>query len=229
MVTRLQEIMEARGLQSADLARLSSTDPSTLSKLVNGKRELRRHWAARLAQPLNVRPDDLLASVGSPIPSLTFSAGSDVQPIQVRQPMEARRLSLGGQVPVMGTVSCGSDGQFEVNLTDDPIDYVDLPAKLVGVPGIYALIVAGESMLGAWSPGDPVYVSKHRPVTPGCYVVVLVEDGPGQPPGAFLKEFERSDNDTVVLRQYNPGMERVVPRAQIKQMHRALHWREWAL
>ncbi|RVT95221.1 helix-turn-helix transcriptional regulator [Rhodovarius crocodyli] len=225
-MTRLAEVLAARHLQAADLARLTGTDPSTVSKLVRGARELRRHWAEKFAPPLTVRPEDLLTKPGAPIPAEPFAAGSDVQPVATRQPMEAARLPLSAQVPVMGTVSCGTDGQFEVNLTDGPLEYVDVPAKLVGVPDIFALFVAGDSMAGVWAPGDTVYVSRKRPVTPGSYAVVLVEMGQGEQPAAYLKEYVGGDNQRITLRQYNPQTEKVIERARVKEMWRALHWRE---
>lgn len=228
-MSRLKEIMDARGVSAAELARTCKVDPSTISKLVGAKREMRRHWADMFAPALSVRPDDLLASQGAPIPALEYALGSDVQPLQIRLPMETKRLPLAATTEVLGTVSCGSDGQFIVNLaTGHPLDYVDTPAKLVGVPGIFALFVAGDSMVGVWEPGDVVYVSKNRPVTPGAYAVVLVEEGPGEQPAAYLKEYVRGDNYSVVFRQYNPAVERTIDRARVKELWRALHWREWA-
>ncbi|MFH5923816.1 LexA family transcriptional regulator [Roseomonas xinghualingensis] len=67
MTTRLQEILDVKGVQAADLARMTDTDPSTLSKLVLGKRKLSQSWAQRFAEPLGVEPEELLAAVGKPI------------------------------------------------------------------------------------------------------------------------------------------------------------------
>jgi len=224
--SRVDEIMRARGLNQADLARASGIQPPTLSKIVKGKRGVTPAMSAPLARALQVSVGALHEDIGAPIPPQVFSPGSDVQPVATRQPMEAARLPLSAQVPVMGTVSCGSDGQFEVNLTDGPLEYVDVPAKLVGVPDIFALFVAGDSMAGVWAPGDTVYVSRKRPVTPGSYAVVLVEMGLGEQPAAYLKEYVSGDNRQIILRQYNPQTEKVIERARVKEMWRALHWRE---
>jgi SOS-response transcriptional repressor LexA len=225
--SRVGEIMRARGLRQAELGRLTGMQPPTLGKIVKGQRGVTPNFRQQLADALSVPPGSLYEPVGSPIPELAFAAGSDVQPLLVRQSMEARRLPLTAQAPIMGTVSCGSDGQFEVNLSGDALEYADLPPKLVGVPGIYGLFVAGESMAGIWAPGDVVWVSKNRPVTPGAYVVVLVEERKGHPPGAYLKQFVRRDNDQLILKQMNPDMERIIWNGHVRQMHRALHWREW--
>lgn len=193
-------------------------------------RELPEVVREKLAPVLGVSADALREGPRAiEPPPAPFASNSDVQPIRNVAPAEPRRQPMGAQVAVMGTVSCGADGQFEVNLTDGPIEYVDIPSRLMGVDGIIALFVAGESMAGVWAPGDIVFVSKRKPVTPGAYAVVLVEAGPGQPPAAFLKEYVRGNDDRVVLRQYNPYMEVEVPRHQVQEMWRALHWREWAL
>jgi hypothetical protein len=235
---RLKELRLRAGLGLREIAGLIGRSPSSYADYERTYKKryqpmelveaLVPHLVGRGNPPI-ARDEVMSLGVGDPAAPGMFAPGSDVQPIQIRQPMEANRLPLGGQVAVMGTVSCGEDGQFEVNLTDGPIDYVQLPQKLVGVPGIIALFVAGESMAGVWSPGDTVYVSKKKPVTPGAYAVVQVEVGPGDPPAAYLKEYVRADNGKVVLRQYNPYMLKEIDRSQVREMWRALHWREWAM
>jgi phage repressor protein C with HTH and peptisase S24 domain len=226
----LREKIESGEADMAALSRAAGRNHAYVQQFLKRgvPRELPEDVRDGLASVLGVHPDMLREGPKAAPPPPTFHPKSDVQPVAKVNPGEPRRLPLTAQVPVMGTVACGEDGQFAVNLTDGPIEYVDLPAKLVGVPGVIALFVAGDSMAGIWAPGDIVYVAKKRPVTPGAYAVVLVEDGPGHPPAAYLKEYVRGSNDTVVLRQYNPNMEMEIERQRVRDMWRALHWREWA-
>lgn len=68
MSSRLDEIMHAKGVNAAALARVTGTDPSTLSKLVTGKRKMALHWAQKFAPHLQVTADDLMVQIGRPIP-----------------------------------------------------------------------------------------------------------------------------------------------------------------
>lgn len=232
LIREIDAYLARTGESPRSLSLKIGDNPTLIRQIRSGRsRNPRGDTLTKLSEVMKVPLQKLTGSTSADggAPLHRFAEGSDVQPILTRQPMEARRLPLGAQAPVMGVVSCGSDGQFEINLSSDPLEYVDLPPKLVAVPGIYALFVAGESMDGIWSPGDVVYVAKNRPVTPGAYVVVLVNEERGHPPGAYLKQYVRGDNEWVVLSQTNPSMEREIHRSLVKEMHRALHWREWAL
>lgn len=70
MRSRLLELILARDMHPADLARSTRTDPSTLSKLINGRRRLGEHWARLFSPHLGVPVSAFYEDIGSPIPPL---------------------------------------------------------------------------------------------------------------------------------------------------------------
>ena len=230
--TIIQARIDAGQADMADLSRKSGRNAAYIQQFLkrNVPAELPEEVRIALAPHLGVDPDALREgprAVFAPRVAI-FGAGSDVQLAPSAPLPEPRRLSVAARCEVLGVVEAGLDGQFVVNLSDGPLEYVDLPAALADVPDLFALFVSGESMAGVWMPGDTVYVSRRRPVTPDAYVVVLVETGPGQPPAAFLKQYIGRNNGKLKLRQYNPAMTLEIDMGQVRHMWRALHWREWA-
>jgi phage repressor protein C with HTH and peptisase S24 domain len=77
---------------------------------------------------------------------------------------------LSKDIPVLGTVECGSDGAF--NLNEGPIDHVRRPPGQMNRKGIYCIYVEGSSMEPVYETGDLVYVDPHRPPQAGRDVVI---------------------------------------------------------
>lgn len=57
---RIQELLDARGMKQAELARLANVTVSALNKVVKGTRGLDQEWMRRLAPHLGVSPAELL-------------------------------------------------------------------------------------------------------------------------------------------------------------------------
>ncbi|MGG5811442.1 LexA family transcriptional regulator [Falsiroseomonas sp. CW058] len=88
MPTRLQELLDAKGLSAADLARMAGVQPSTLSKLTTGKRRLGLHWARRFAPHLGVSPAELIVEPGE-------AALSESQPFAEEGPRDPPHVPRG--------------------------------------------------------------------------------------------------------------------------------------
>jgi transcriptional regulator with XRE-family HTH domain len=67
--TRLAEILQARGIRAAQLARAADVQPPTMSKWLKGQRKLPREQARLFADLLKVPLATLFDDVGAPIPS----------------------------------------------------------------------------------------------------------------------------------------------------------------
>lgn len=128
-------------------------------------------------------------------------------------------------VPILGGASCGEYGLFEFN--GQTLDHARRPPRLVGVKGIYALYVHGESMVPWREPGELVYVHPHQPVKIGDYVVVqMVPEGPEALPAAYIKRLIRRTAERLVLVQFNPREEKSLPMKKVKSIHRIMGWSE---
>jgi transcriptional regulator with XRE-family HTH domain len=61
MQHRLEQILEARGLNQSQLARRMDLPPTSINRLVNGDRKMTLDWMQRIAAALDLRASDLLA------------------------------------------------------------------------------------------------------------------------------------------------------------------------
>ncbi len=73
---RLIEIRQARRLSQAELARLSGLRQGHISQLEDGQRRPMLETCEKLATPLAVTVNDLLAAPGSPIPPISTTTAS---------------------------------------------------------------------------------------------------------------------------------------------------------
>lgn len=236
--SRVDEIRLARGLKNAELARRAALDPSTLHKIVSGQRGVSRHFAEPIAAALTVRPEELFARIGSPISvpghdNDTAPGGPLVPPLvgtlasppgQPREP--SRDAALSRDVPVYGTAEAGPEGAFHLN-TGEPIDWARRPAGLIGMQGVFAIYVEGDSMVPWRQPGERVFVHERRPAAPGCHVIADVwERDPGHPPRAFLKRLLRRTATRVELEQYNPAKVIALEAERVGRLYRVIEWEE---
>ncbi|MGH8323737.1 MAG: S24 family peptidase [Steroidobacteraceae bacterium] len=228
----------ARGLKNAELARRAALDPSTLHMIVSGQRGVSRHFSEPIAAALTVRPEELFARIGSPIsvpgrgegaaPERTLvpsPAGSLAPPPgPAREP--AQDAALSRDVPVYGTAEAGPEGAFHLN-TGEPIDWARRPAGLVGMQGVFAIYVEGDSMVPWRQPGERVFVHERRPAAPGCHVIADVwEREKGHPPRAFLKRLLRRTATRVELEQYNPAKVITLEAERVGRLYRVIEWEE---
>lgn len=220
--------LEKTGWTATELARRAGVAPSTLTRFLNSpeaKHVPSTKTLTKVAEAANV--------AGPSVPIVEASEDeffeANAIPVPDVGPLQPRRLS-NRMVPVMGTAAGGDDGFFEINLTDGPVEYTQLPPNLATVKqgDLFAIRVHGESMEPIWEPGDLVFILKSRPLKRGAYVVVQIERGKGEHPRALLKQFLRQDDDKLVLAQWNPRKEMLIPRSQVLNIWRALHWRDFA-
>ena len=64
---RIQELIEAAGINQAELARRAHTTVSSLNKVIKGTRGLDQQWMRRLAPHLGVSPAELLPREDNPL------------------------------------------------------------------------------------------------------------------------------------------------------------------
>lgn len=222
--SRVEEILLARGLSNAELARRARIDPSTVHKIVSGSRGLSERFADPLANALGVHRETLFAKIGAPISWLDEPDRTAASPMRSREPPpEAARFR---DVPVFGTAEAGADGAFQLN-NGEAIDWARRPAGLIGVQGVFAIYAEGDSMAPWREPGELVFVHLYRDPAPGCHVIAEIwEREKGHPPRAFLKKLARRTATRVELEQYNPRKVITFEKERVGRLYRVIEWAE---
>jgi phage repressor protein C with HTH and peptisase S24 domain len=198
-------------------------DETTVRKVLNGNIKAPRAEAmAKLAEILGQSVQDLLGTTAPPPhPEL----GEAVMPAN-DVPPPGPRVEGPLDIPVYGVAAAGADGAFVINLSDSPMDYAPRPMSLIRAQSVFAVTVQGDSMEPVWTSGDVVYCQGGRGYGPGDYVLIQIEAGPGEAPLSYLKRLVRFDDERIVLAQFNPPREIEVARSKVRQVFRALHWRD---
>jgi len=224
--SRVDELRLALGLTNARLAKLAGLEPSTLHKIVSGKRKLSARFADPLALALQVPRKELFADVGSQIPlpdGADGGAGAGQPPPRATPPSAAAVASR--EIPVYGWAQAGPEGAFHLNI-GEPIDWVRPRAEL-NVQNVFAIYVEGDSMAPWRQPGDLVFVHEKREAAPGCHVIAEVWlPEPGHPPRAFLKRLLRRTTTRVELEQYNPPAILKIDAERVGRLYRVIEWPE---
>ena len=203
------------GKTQRGLATALGVDPSAISRLLAGTRQLR---AAEL--PV------VAAYLDSPIPqNLTPDAvrPADTRAIAANRPANHTGMSAR-DLPVLGTAVGGSAGEsggmFLMN--GEIHDYVERPPSLRGVASAYPVYISDTSMVPRYFPGETLHVHPGRAVVRGEDTFVVVQlrpDAEGEPPRAVVKQFVRQTADALYLKQFNPATELVFPLDQVESLH----------
>jgi repressor LexA len=111
------------------------------------------------------------------------------------------------QIPLIGTIACGTPITAEQNVED----LVDIPKH---IHADFALRCKGDSMINARIfDGDIVYIRQQPTVENGEIAAVLIEDE------ATLKRFRRLE-DRIILEPANPLFDSLVYRgSEMEQVH----------
>jgi phage repressor protein C with HTH and peptisase S24 domain len=234
--SRVDEVRAARALTNAELARRAGIESSALHKVISGKRGLSRRFAERLAAALQVPLEELFADIGRPVSSSDGMAprnqpgdpnGNQYGPYGDGHPGQSDSASASRDVPVFGSAQAGSEGSFHLNMLGGPIDWARRPPGLIGVEGVFAIYVEGDSMVPWRQPGELVFIHHNRPSVPGCHVIAEIwSPEPGQPPRAFLKRLVRRTATRVELEQYNPPAIIEFEAERVGRLHRVIEWPE---
>ncbi|PTW53890.1 phage repressor protein C with HTH and peptisase S24 domain [Breoghania corrubedonensis] len=178
----------------------------------------------RLAEVLRASPNWLLTGEGDPPSTKTAATADKVQSTVLQADVRAPAPSeMNRDLPVMGTAAGSIIKQnFEGFELGGAVDYVRRPPALEGAKDVYAIYVTGDSMEPAHPAGELRFVHPHRPVQPGCTVIVQTRtwnDDPGQ---AYIKRLIRRSGTKVILEQFNPHATIEIPAEYVTALHRVL-------
>lgn len=219
--------MEERGVKAKPLSLAAGKNETLVRDLLDEKNTApnpRMDTILALANALKVDASSLLQD--NPLPPLFESADLPSLPKGLESPSV-----LGRDVPVIGTASAGSEGDFVLN--GDVIDYVRRPPLLQHVQQAFAVYVEGESMSPWREPGQLVYCHPSRPVRIGDYVLVelyggqeeeVAEDYHNRP--CLLKKLVRRAENTLTLEQFNPRKILEIDSNKVRKIYRVIDWPE---
>ena len=123
-----------------------------------------------------------------------------------------------GSIPIYGQAIGGAHGSFPWN--GEEMDRVPVPPPLIGIHDAYGVQVAGDSMEPRYYAGEYVYVHPYKAVARGAFVVIQVEEPGNAVPLAYVKRFEKADDEIITVSQLNPPETLTFPRARVLSIHR---------
>lgn len=127
-----------------------------------------------------------------------IGGGSGTAPID---PAPQQSIYLGERdLPVYAAVE---GGPGELVISKDPIDFVPRPWYLGNVRDGYGVVVVGESMVPAYSPGDMAIVHPRQPVILNKTYIFTTDDDDGTFKGTIKKLVGQTATEWKV-EQYNP-------------------------
>lgn len=233
---------QAASLSQPQLAARLGVTQQALAQLEAGQTRAPR-YLLRLAQVMGMEPGALAA--GQVPPGLMPEGTHDpLQPPSTRptpqQPAPnvagpPRPAPLGARdLPVFASAQAGPDGMM---VSYDPIEWIERPAPLAGVPDAFAMYVVNDSMEPRYRQGDLLLIHPQRPVRPGKDVLVISRDNlPAEADAAlspdealslqaddehsaWIKQLVRMEPGQVVLRQLNPARDFALPRHRVAGLH----------
>ena len=201
------------GGNESDLARAVGTDPQNINNFIAGKVK-RSHLWREIGEALGIQEAEMkaLLDVRSGRRSSDVASNATFLPLQPSSGQPYRML------PILGEAVGGESGEYIFN--GQILDYTPCPPQLANVPGAYAVLLDGVSMIPRYYPRETCYVNPVKPVRRGDHVVVQVRArNEGDPPRGFVKRFVGWQGARLVLEQYNPHDEIDFPRDDIVSVH----------
>lgn len=177
---------------------------------------------------LGVKTENLVLIAEKHGLSLEWLASGTGAPPSVREPSNATippRAAIRPDtdlspeyIPAYGQAMGGEDGYFVLN--GNKIADLLAPPGLAGVPGAYAVYVAGDSMEPRYYAGEALFVNPRVPIRRGDFVVAQVQFESEDLPRAYVKRFQRMNDNELVLEQFNPAKELRFKSRAVVSVHR---------
>lgn len=229
LIERIQQRMDALGISARELSLRTTGKPDLVRDIRRKGHAPSAENLARLARELDVSVDWLLGRSFASDP-----VASEISLVERQIPRGGENLSNGNGIPLVGTGDCADinffDDQGRVVAIErssfDPehtVRMIRRPPALIGARDLYAIYFHGESMQPRFEPGEVGIVDPTRPVAPGDYVLVQLNNGEDDDVVSVLvKRLVHQNSQRVVLEQFNPARQFEVPRDRIARIHRIL-------
>ena len=204
----VKEAREAKGLSQPGLAKLLDVSPQSIQQLEAGIVQ-RPRYMMELSEVLGLDLREYVKS-GRRVP---ISSSTAVPEANASGPAPA---VIGRKdLPVYSSAQGGPDGMI---VSYEPIEWVERPERLKGVPGAFAMYVVNDSMEPKYRQGDLLLIHPARPVRRGDSVLLIKQAEDGEH-SAYIKELVGMTDQTVTLKQYNPARTFKVPKPEVQGLH----------
>ncbi|MEJ1996315.1 MAG: LexA family transcriptional regulator [Limibacillus sp.] len=240
-MNKIQDVVRQRrteiGLSQPQLARRIGVSAQAIQQLEAG--DVRRpRYLVELANALGLDPlalhEGRTVVVGpgaKPLPSPAMSSGRNAAASQgaggdtvmgASEPPRpnaafGRNAPMGARdLPVYASAQGGPDGML---VDYDPIEWIERPTPLAGVPNAFAMYVVNDSMEPRFRQGDLLLIHPQRPVRKGSDVLLITRAEDATEHEAFIKELVSLDTDKVKLRQLNPEKTFSIPRDKVSGLN----------
>lgn len=206
--TRVTERMEALGLNALQAARNAGLGDSFVRDIMRGK----------VKSPSSDNMIKLAKALGTTHSWLMTGEGP-VEPLEHEPNGTIGDKVKGGpvRIKVYGQAVGGVDGEFEMN--GNVIDIVLAPPQISEISDAYAVIVSGDSMSPRYEDGETAFIDPRRRPRRGDYVIAQIRKEEYGAPLAYIKRFERHNQNELVLSQFNPPKELAFPANQVVSVH----------
>ena len=195
----LRRLRDARGWSQDQLGQLAGCSQQVIADIESGRTR---------------RPRGLLqiaSALGVPVAELDPSVEREVaQPGPMAALLTGRR-----DLPIYSSAEGGGGAMI---ISWDPVEWVVRPSPLANIKGGYGIYVVGDSMVPAFEPGDIALVNPHIPPSPHRDAVFF-KSGVDAATEALIKRLIRTSPKEWRVKQWNPGREFALSRAEWGQCH----------
>lgn len=217
----IREAREARGLTQGELAQRAGVTGSAVNQWESGKNIPGQKKQPRLCQILGLDPNVVRQLAieeelkGVPAQASFIPSQAETPPTISAPPAVTGNLR---DIPVWASVAAG-DGDGEMILTSEPIDYIRRSERTANVPNPWAFHIVGDSMLERLAQGDQVIINPAMPLLPmtDC---VFIHNAPDGMMYGLVKRLLRATGDAWRVRQLNPVKDFDLPRRKWSKAYR---------
>jgi SOS-response transcriptional repressor LexA len=203
----IRDRLQATGKTQRALAQALELDPSAVSRLLDGSRQLKAHEIPRVVEFFqggsvtpegSVRGGSRAENEGAkPLRNKEGFSGRPADPSERHRatPGPRPRAKPSPELPVLGPLVADRGGLYV--LERGVAERRPSPPQLTGVPSAYALFVPDDQLAPRYRAGEVIYIHPSRPPTVGSFVVVRFRSPEGR---VAIGEVTFADARTLGLR-----------------------------
>ena len=196
----IEDALAATGKSRAALARAMGINPSGITRLLKGDRELRAREVLKIERFLNAR------------------APASVMPDSHRRRLENPEAEDAGRdwaahdpapaplAPLYASFAAADDVTV-IRIHDTPVSQEPKPHRHARVRGLWAFAAVGEAMAPRFEPGETVWVHPHRQPRAGDDVLFMERREPAAEIYCLLRKLVRETPKLWIARQHTPARE----------------------
>ena len=189
-VNNIDRLARNMGISIGELSRRIDMQPHTLRRYARNESQPKPDLAIKIASVFGVDPAEVLG----------FAVA------------EANPLA---KIPLYGSAEAGLGS--DITDMDRAIDHIDRPSFLLSATNAYSVYVVGESMFPRFRSGEILYIDPALPLKRASDCIIQLADGLKLT--CIVKEYVKTDETRVFVRQLNPDKEISLAKEQVTSIH----------